>query len=112
MKLVKRGEGHPDEAPGHFGQWGITKLEAGKDTQRVSFILSHFLPEGGVKMGAAPGELIYFGMSGSLRVKGKAEEYILEPGDALYIAPGEEREFHALGADPATILVIFSPNSK
>lgn len=113
MKLVKKGEGqHTDQAPGHFGQWGMTKLVAGKDTQRVTFILSHYLPEGGVEMGAAPGELIYYGVSGSLCVKGKAEEYILEPGGVLYIAPGEERESRVLGTDPATILVIFSPNPK
>jgi len=112
MKLVKKGQGNPDQAPGHYGQAGITMLAAGKDTQRVSFIISHFLPGGGVNKGAAPGELIYFGVSGSLRVKGETEEHILEPGDALYIAPGEEREFQALGAEPTTILVVFSPNPK
>jgi quercetin dioxygenase-like cupin family protein len=65
---------------------------------------------GGVNKGAAPGELIYYGLTGSLRVKTKSEEYILEPGDTIYIPAGEEREFQAIGSDPTTIIVVFSPN--
>lgn len=112
MKLVKKGEGSPDQAPGHYGQAGITMLATGKDTQRVSFIISHFVPGGGVNKGAAPGELIYYGLTGSLRVKGKSDEFILEPGDTIYIPAGEEREFQAIGGDPTTILVVFSPNPQ
>jgi quercetin dioxygenase-like cupin family protein len=112
MKLVKKGEGSPDQAPGHYGQSGITMLAAGKDTQRVSFIISHFVPGGGVNKGAAPGELIYYCLTGSLRIKGKAEEFILEPGDTIYIPAGEGREFQAIGSGPTTILVAFSPNPK
>jgi quercetin dioxygenase-like cupin family protein len=112
MKLVKKGEGSPDQAPGHYGQAGITMLAAGKDTQRVSFIISHFVPGGGVNKGAAPGELIYYGLTGSLRVKSNNEEFVLGPGDTIYIPAGEEREFQAIGSDPTTILVAFSPNPK
>ena len=52
MKLVKKGEGSPDQAPGHCGQSGIRMLAAGQDTQRASFIISHFVP--GVALTMAP----------------------------------------------------------
>jgi quercetin dioxygenase-like cupin family protein len=112
MKLIKKSEGHPDTAPGHTGQWGLTKLAAGKDTQRITFIISHFLPGGGLQRMAAPAELIYYGVKGELLVKGKDGEFTIKPGDALYIAAGEEREFKALGDETSTILVVASPNPK
>ena len=59
-------------------------------------------------MSSSPLVRAYFVIDGSLLVKGKTEEHLLEPGDLFYIAPNEEREIQVLGADPATILVIMT----
>ena len=106
MKLIKKGEGEPYEAEGHFGVWSMRKLFAGKDSQRLIIGLSHFLPQGGMKMApASPSERTYFILNGSMRVKGKSEEYLLGQGDMLYIGPGEEREIQAQGSEPCTVLL-------
>ena len=107
MKVVRKSEGQPADAKGHFGCWTTHKLAADKDTQYgLGITLSHFLPDGGAEMSPSPRERAYFVLSGSLVVKGKAEEYALEPGDLIYIAAGEEREIKVAGTEPATILVI------
>ncbi len=106
MKLVKKGQGEHHDAKGHFDQWGIRMLDSAKDTQRLTITISHFLPQGGAEMSSSATERVYFIISGSLLVKGKAEEHLLEPGDLLYIAPGEEREIQTYGTEPASILVI------
>ena len=106
MKLIKKGEGQPYEAEGHFGVWSMRKLVAGKDSHRLIIGLSHFLPQGGMEMApASPSERTYFILSGSMRVKGKSEEYLLDPGDMLYIGPGEERESQVQGTEPCTVLL-------
>jgi quercetin dioxygenase-like cupin family protein len=112
MKFVAKSEGHPDTAPGHTGQWGLTKLAAGKDTQGVSFIVSHFIPGGGLQKMPSPGDLIYYGIAGELLVKGKDGEFTIKPGDTLYMEPGEDREFKAMGSDPTTIIVVFGVPRK
>lgn len=106
MKLIKKGEGQPYEAKGHLGSRNTRKLEAGKDSQRLSISLSQFLPQGGMDMSSAPVERAYFMLSGSMLVKGKAEEFTLEAGDLIYIAPGEEREVQVAQIEPAAILAI------
>ena len=106
MKLIKENKGQPYEAKGHFGVWSTQKLEAGKDSQRLSISLSHFLPQGGAEMSPSVKERAYFVISGSILVKGKGEEFVLESGDIIYIAPGEEREIQVIGTEPATILVM------
>jgi len=106
MKLIKKGEGEPYEAEGHFGVWSMRKLFAGKDSHRLIIGLSHFLPQGGLKMApASSNERTYFILSGSILVKGKSEEYLLEQGDMLYIGPGEEREIQVQGTEPCTVLL-------
>ena len=106
MKLIKKQDGQPYEAKRHFGVWSTNKLEAGKDSRNLSISLSHFLPQGGAEMSSSVKERAYFMVSGSILVKGKGEEFVLEPGDAIYIAPGEEREIQVAGTEPATILVM------
>ncbi len=106
MKLIKKREGQPYEVEGHFGVRSMRKLVAGKDSQRLIIGLSHFLPQGGMEMApASPSERTYFILSGSMRVKGKSEEYLLEPSDMLYIGPGEEREIQVPGTEPCTVLL-------
>ncbi|MBW1737520.1 MAG: cupin domain-containing protein [Deltaproteobacteria bacterium] len=105
MKVVKKIEGQPYDAKGHFGVWSARKLAAEKDSQ-VSVSLSHFLPQGGAEMSSSPKERVYFIISGSMVVKGKTEEYSLNAGDLIYIAAGEDREIQVPGPEPVTILVI------
>ena len=108
MKLIKKGEGEPHEAKRHFGCWSMLKLVPEKDSQRLNIGLSHFLPQGGAEMSSSPLERAYFVISGSLLVKGKTEEHLLEPGDLFYISPGEEREIQNRGTEPVTMLVVMT----
>jgi len=107
MKLIKKGQGKGEMAKRHFGQWGLSKVSIEEGSPRLSVGLSHFLPQGGAEMYASPTERIYFGVSGSIMVKGKkGDEYIVEPGDVLYIPPNEERSIEAVGTEPASMLVV------
>ena len=106
MKFVQEGEGQQYEGKGHFNCWNMRKLSTEVDSQQLSISISHFLPHGGAEMSSSPKERVYFALSGSLLVKGKEEEYLLEPGDLIYIAPGEERAVEVTGTEPSTVLVI------
>jgi len=106
MKMIKKESGNPYEAKGHSGCWAVRKMDAAKDSHRLSISLSHFLPQGGAEMSSSPKERAYFILSGSMLVKGKTEEYRLSQGDLIYIAPGEEREVQVIGTEPVTSLVI------
>ena len=108
MKLVKAGEGTPYEAKGHTNYWAMNKMTPETCTKRLTIGLSHFLPGGGCSVSSNPRERVYYCVYGSILVKRKSEEYVLNPGDAIYIAPGEERSFQTRGTDPASILVIMS----
>jgi quercetin dioxygenase-like cupin family protein len=107
MKLIKKGHGEHIEVKRHFDQWGIRKVGPQDGAQRLSASISHFLPQGGAEMYASPTERIYYGISGSIMVRGnQGDEYLVEPGDVLYIPPGQERSIEAVGAEPASMLVI------
>src|SRR4030043_1252056 len=106
MKVVKDSVGEKYEAKQHFACWTAFKLQAGKDTKRLTVSTTHFLPEGGAEMSSAPRERVYVLLSGAMKVTGKNEEHLMEAGDMIYIAPGEERAVQVIGNKPATTLVI------
>jgi quercetin dioxygenase-like cupin family protein len=107
MKVVRKSEGTPYEAPLHFNVWSTRKLASEKDTARTAVSLSHFQPNGRCDMSGSPAEKVYFIVSGSMAVKNKAgEEAVLSPGDIVYFSGGEERECHTVGTDPCTVLVL------
>ncbi len=106
MKVIKDGEGEKYDAKQHFNCWTAYKLQAGKDTKRLTVSLSHFLPGGGAEMSSSPRERVYVVISGAMKVTGKNEEHLLKPGDMIYIAPGEERAAQVIGNEPVTTLVI------
>ncbi len=108
MRLIKKGEGQePKQAKRHFAQSGITKVSREEGSLRLHVSVSHFLPKGGAEMYDSPTERVYYGLSGVLMVKGKeGEEYLVEPGDTLYLPPGAERSIETVGTEPATMLVI------
>jgi quercetin dioxygenase-like cupin family protein len=105
MKLVQHGEGEAYQAKGHFSCYPMNKLVVEKDTRRLTVGMSHFLPGGGAEMSSSPKERAYYVLSGSIKISGKSDEFVLRPGDLIYIGPGEERSFTVLGNEPATILV-------
>jgi len=106
MKVIKKEGGTPYDAKAHFGCWAVRKLEAVKESRRLTVSLSHFLPQGGAEMSSSPKERAYFILSGSMLVKGRKEECRLSQGDLIYIAPGEEREVQVIGTEPVTTLVM------
>ena len=108
MKLFKVGEGSTYEAPNHFKYWAIKKVYPETCSKNLTVGVSHFLPGGGAAMSSSPQERVYFCIRGSVTVKGKTEEYRLEEGDVIYIAPGEERSFQVNNTQTATLLVITS----
>ena len=105
MKLVKNGEGVEYSAPGHMNCFVMNKLVFGKDTKKMGIGMSFFLPGGGAEMSAAPVERAYYVISGAIEVKGKSEKHVVNAGDLIYIADGEDREFKVIGNNPATIMV-------
>lgn len=107
MKLLKRNQGEFYDAKAHFNCWSLMKLRPDIETKRLSVGVTHFLPHGGTEMKASPLDRIYYLVSGKLLVKSKTgEEFMMEPGDVLYIPPGEEREVRGVPPDVGTILVI------
>lgn len=105
MKVIRKGQGEPYEAPKHFNYWSMSKLRPDL-SQRLEVGVSHFLPGGGAEMSSSPMERAYYVLSGSILVKGKNEEHTLVPDELIYIAANEERSFQNQGTTPATILVI------
>lgn len=109
MKLVKSYEGEPYEAKNHFNSWSTKKIIPEQISQRLNIVYSHFLPNGGATMSSSPMERAYYLLSGSLAIRNKDnEECLLQPGDIIYIPPGEEREIRVLGNQTATMVVIMS----
>ncbi|NMA91908.1 MAG: cupin domain-containing protein [Firmicutes bacterium] len=106
MKTVKANKGTPYEAKRHFHMWGLKKVDRETAASRLTVSISHFLPNGGAEMSSSAKERVYYLLSGALTVAGPEEEHLLEEGDLLYIAPGEERAIKVRGVNPATVLVI------
>ncbi len=74
-------------------------------TSKLTISVSHFRPNGGADMGTVP-ELAYYVLSGSIMVKGRAEETILNAGDLIHFAAGEERSIKVNGQVPASLPVV------
>jgi mannose-6-phosphate isomerase-like protein (cupin superfamily) len=106
MKLIKSSDGQYYDAAKHFHCWSVHKLTPGTESKRLNVAFSHFLPNGGTEMASSPLERIYYVLAGCMKIKGKAEEFVLNPGDLLYIGPGEDREVSVVGTQPASILVV------
>jgi glyoxylate utilization-related uncharacterized protein len=105
MISVKAREGTVYDAPKHFGMWGIKKITP-EVSRRTTVSVSQFLPNGGAEMSSSNMERVYYVLSGSITVKGKGEEHVLDAGDLIYIAPGEERDMSVNNNEPATVLVV------
>ncbi len=104
MNICRAGEGKPYQAPAHYGQWGSQYFKA-EGISKLTVSVSHFLPNGGAELKAVP-ELVYYVLSGSIIVQGKAQEQVLNAGDLVHFDAGEERAFKVNGQMPASLLVV------
>ncbi len=109
MKKMCFNQVKPYEAKGHFLTAAL-RLSGKDETGAQNFWvgLSHFLPGGGVEFSGEDqiNEKVYVVIEGQVTVKSKTEEYILNPMDALYIAPHEGRSILNNTNKPASMLVI------
>ena len=110
MISVKDAKGTQYDAAKHFGVYGLQKLIEG-DSKRITVCYSYFQPDGGAEMCPSPKERVYYVTKGSSTVNGKdGESHVLDKGDMVYIAPGEERDMAINNGKPAEVLVfIVSP---
>jgi quercetin dioxygenase-like cupin family protein len=105
MISVKDAQGTPYDAAKHFGVFGLQKITEAQ-SKRTTVCYSYFHPNGGAEMSSSPKERIYYVVNGSISVTGKGETHVLNPGDLIYIAPGEERDMVINGGKPAEVLVM------
>jgi glyoxylate utilization-related uncharacterized protein len=109
MKKVSFNDVKPYEAKGHFLTSALRL--SGKDVtgaQEFWVGCSHFLPGGGVEFSGEDqiNEKVYIVIEGQVTVKSKTEEFVLNPLDALYIAPHEGRSILNKTNKPASMLVV------
>lgn len=105
MISVKDAKGTVYDAAKHFGVYGLQKITEDQ-SKRITVCYSYFQPDGGAEMSASPKERVYYVVNGSITVNGKdGESHLLNPGDLIYIAPGEERDMIINGGKPAEVLV-------
>ena len=105
MRTIKASDGTPYDAPRHSNVVAVKKVTP-EVSRRTTVSLSTFQPDGGAEMSSSDAERVYYVVSGSITVRGKAEEHQLSPGDLVYIAPGEQRSISVNGGTPASTLVV------
>jgi quercetin dioxygenase-like cupin family protein len=104
MISVKDAQGTPYEAAKHSEVYGLQKITEAQ-SKRTTVCYSYFQPNGGAEMSSSPKERVYYVVKGSITVRGKDEEHVLNAGDLIYIAPGEERDMAINDGKPAEVLV-------
>ena len=105
MISVKDAMGVVYEAAKHSEVYGLQKFTE-ETTSRLMINYSYFQPNGGAEMCSSPKERVYYVTKGSITVNGKDESHVLNEGDCVYIAPGEERDMVINNGKPAEVLVI------
>ncbi len=105
MISVKDAEGSPYDAAKHSEVYGLQKITEA-DSKRTTVCYSYFQPNGGAEMSSSPKERVYHVVKGSITVCGPDEKHVLNEGDCIYIAPGEERDMVINNGKPAEVLVL------
>ena len=109
MSSVKDAQGTPYDAAKHSEVYGLQKITEAQ-SERTTVCYSYFQPNGGAEMSPSPKERVYYVVKGSITVSGPDEKHVLDAGDLIYIAPGEERDMVINNGKPAEVLVfIVSP---
>ncbi len=104
MISVKDAQGTTYEAAKHWEVYGLQKITEAQ-SKRTTVCYSYFQPNGGAEMSSSPKERVHYVVKGSITVRGKDEEHVLNAGDLIYIAPGEERDMAINNGKPAEVLV-------
>jgi len=104
MISVKDAQGAPYDAAKHWQVYGLQKITEAQ-SQRTTVCYSYFQPNGGAEMSSSPKERVYYVVKGSITVSGPNEKHVLDQGDLIYIAPGEERDMTINNGKPAEVLV-------
>jgi glyoxylate utilization-related uncharacterized protein len=104
MISVKDTQGTPYEAAKHTEVYGLQKITEAH-SGRTTVCYSYFQPNGGAEMSSSPKERVYYVVQGSITVSGPGEKHVLDEGDLIYIAPGEERDMVINNGKPAQVLV-------
>ncbi len=105
MITSKDAKGTPYDAAKHSGVYGLQKLTE-ENSERITVCYSYFQPDGGAEMTSSPKERVYYVTKGSITVNGQGDEtHVLNEGDMIYIAPGEERDMTINNGKPAEVLV-------
>ncbi|MFH0780549.1 MAG: cupin domain-containing protein [Pseudomonadota bacterium] len=104
MISVKDAKGVQYEAAKHSEVYGLQKITEAQ-SKRTTVCYSYFQPNGGAELSSSPKERIYYVVKGSITVSGGGEKHVLDVGDLVYIAPGEERDVVVNGGKPAEVLV-------
>jgi glyoxylate utilization-related uncharacterized protein len=104
MISVKDAQGTPYDAAKHWQVYGLQKITEAQ-SKRTTVCYSYFQPNGGAEMSASPKERVYYVVKGSITVSGPNEKHVLNQGDLIYIAPGEERDMSINNGKPAEVLV-------
>lgn len=105
MISVKDAEGEFYAAARHSEVYGVQKFTEAV-TKRTTVNYSYFQPNGGAEMCASGKERVYYVTKGSITVNGKdGEKHVLNEGDCVFIAAGEERDMVINNGKPAEVLV-------
>jgi len=104
MISVKDAQGTQYDAAKHSEVFGLQKVTEAQ-TKRTTVCYSYFLPDGGAEMSSSPKERVYYVVKGSVTVSGPDEKQVLNEGDMIYIAPGEDRDMVINNGKPAEVLV-------
>lgn len=104
MISVKDAQGTPYDAAKHSEVYGLQKITEA-NSERTTVCYSYFQPNGGAEMSSSPKERVYYVVKGSITVCGPDEKHVLDEGDCVYIAPGEERDMIINNGKPAEVLV-------
>ena len=108
MKITRYNEAESYEAPKHFDMRGLRLQGFSEDGPSFAWTgMSHFLPGGGVEMGAGPLEKIYVVLSGEITIELEGgETHILGRYDSCFIPGGESRAIRNDSNEVAVMMVI------
>jgi quercetin dioxygenase-like cupin family protein len=104
MISVKDAQGTQYDAAKHSEVYGLQKITE-EQSKRTTVCYSYFQPNGGAEMSPSPKERVYYVVKGSITVNGPEEKHVLNEGDLIYIAPGEERDMVINNGKPAEALI-------
>ena len=107
MRITRLAEATPFDPPGHRGV-GPVRLQGGEETptERVTVVLSHYLPGGEAEMALQQTETMYVVVAGELVMISEGTEETLGVYDSVHFTPGTRRQVVNRTNVPASMLVI------